>query len=369
MNKKIELLSGINLTPLSSDESYQTSWDNFVINHPEGRFCHLIGYKKVVENSYRYQPHYYLLEKNENVVGIIPFFIFNSVFFGKKLLSQPFSEYGGLLLGDLKAEEYDDVFNLTREVLVQAKVKSAEIHGGFGIPQNIRDKYLIPTNQHYRGILKLEADADLFFETKVDRMVRKAIRKAERNNVTCYEKSDPGMIKDNFYPLFLQSMKRLGVPAHPLTYYSQIAENLSKYLKIFWAEYEGKIIASLLGFAVGKGIHIINTVSDPAYWDKRPNDLCHWRFIKWGIENKYEFFDFGSIRYDGQKIFKEKWGAELVDYNHYLLNADPKNDRPSHGPIDSSSNTMKFFSTAWNKTVPLSMTRYLGPIIRRQLGR
>jgi len=361
--------NNLKITPFCDDRVNTELWDNFVANHPEGRFCHLIGYKKVVEGSYRYQPYYYLLKKGDNVAGIIPFFVFKSAFLGKKLISQPFSEYGGLLLDTLSPYEYDEVFNLSRDILKQANVKMAEIHGGFGIPQDSRDKFLIPSSQHYRGILNLDTDADLYFEKTVDRMVRKAIRKAERNNVTCFEKSDSEMIKNHFYPLFLQSMKRLGVPAHPLSYYEKMTEHLDKNLKIFWAEFEGKIIAGLLGFAVGRGIHIINIVSDPVYWDKRPNDLCHWHFIKWGIENKYDYFDFGSVRYEGQKIFKEKWGAELVDYNHYLLIADPQKGKPIGGHFDSSSKTMSFFSTAWNKCVPLSMTKYLGPIIRKQLGR
>jgi lipid II:glycine glycyltransferase (peptidoglycan interpeptide bridge formation enzyme) len=113
--------------------------------------------------------------------------------------------------------------------------------------------------------------------------------------------------------------ENIGSPPHPLAYYTKCYEYLKDYLKIFWAEYEGKIIAALLGFAVGRGVHIINTVSDEKHWGKRPNDLCHWNFIKWGYENGYEFFDLGSVRYEGQKRYKEKWGAEFQKYATIFL--------------------------------------------------
>ncbi|MCD6162701.1 MAG: GNAT family N-acetyltransferase [candidate division Zixibacteria bacterium] len=369
MKKLMSISKTINLIPLSEEKDKIKLWDNFVVNHPEGRFCHLSGYKKVVENSYNYTPYYYMLEKNGTIVGLIPFFVSKSIFLGKKMVSQPFSEYGGLLLDDMTSMEHEEVFSAVRAVMRQAKAGLAEIHGGFGIPESERNKHLMPIAPHFRAVITLDMDAETFFTKKINRMVRKAVRKAERNNVICYEKSDPEMVSKYFYPLFLLSMKRLGVPAHPLSYYTGFCKHLKDNLKIFWAEYDNKIIAALLGFTVGKGIHIINIVSDSAYWDKRPNDLCHWRFIKWGIENNYEFFDMGSVRYDGQEKFKKKWGIELMDYNHYLINIDPNKKMPSGSSFDSSSKTMRLFSTAWNKCIPLPLTRYIGPIVRKQLAR
>lgn len=359
----------LKLIPFSETKEEVDLWDGFAANHPEGRFCHLSGYKKVVEKSYNYKPYYYILKKNNSIVGLIPFFVCNSIMLGKKLISQPFSEYGGFLLTDLKNEEYKEVFENIRKIMRQAKVETAEIHGGFGIPEAQRNEYMIPIAPHYRAVLKLDTTVEIMFNERIDRMVRKAVRKAERSQVKCYEKSDQDMIKDCFYPLFLKSMKRLGVPAHPLSYYIGLLEHLGNNIKIFWAEYSGKIVAALLGFTVGRGIHIINSVSDPVHWDKRPNDLCHWRFIKWGIENFYEYFDMGSVRYEGQMKFKNKWGVELKEFNYYLLKIDPRYGKSSGDLFESSSKSMRFLSAVWSKCVPLSLTRYIGPLVRRQLAR
>jgi lipid II:glycine glycyltransferase (peptidoglycan interpeptide bridge formation enzyme) len=361
---------GLNLILFSDEEEdKKILWDEYVLTHPEGRFCHLMGYKKVVERTYGYKAIYFAIEKDNRIVGIFPSFLCKSIFFGKKILSQPFSEYGGILAHELTQSDYEKVFEALGETMSETKVNLIEIHGGFGIPENIKEKCLSPIFSHHCALLRLDDKVDEIWKKRISYEARKAVRKAERNGVICYEKVDADMITNKFYPLFLACMKRLGVPPHPVAYYVECYEHLKDYLKIFWAEYEGKIIAALLGFAVGKGIHIINTVSDEKHWEKRPNDLCHWNFIKWGGENRYEYFDLGSVRYEGQRRYKEKWGAKLKEYAHYLLITDSGKRKVKFKTFDSSSKSMGFLSSVWHKFVPLKVSKFLGPKVRKQLAR
>ncbi len=368
--KLVNSTKGLNLTLFpDEEEDKKILWDEYVLTHPEGRFCHLMGYKKVVERTYGYRAIYLAIEKNKRIVGIFPSFLCKSIFLGKKIASQPFSEYGGILAQELTQSDYEELFEALNEVMHKTKVNLIEIHGGFGITENIREKYLLPIFSHHRAVLRLDDNVDEIWKKKVSYEARKAVRKAERNGVICYEKVDPDMIVNQFYPLFLASMKRLGAPPHPPTYYLECCEHLKDYLRIFWAEHEGKIIAALLGFAIGKTIHIINIVSDDKYWDKRPNDLCHWSFIKWGCENGYKHFDLGSVRYEGQRRYKEKWGAEFQKYAHYVFAPDLDTKKMKSKTFDSSSKSMVFFSTVWQKFMPLEVSKFLGPMVRKQLAR
>jgi hypothetical protein len=360
----------VNLLPfLGEKEVEKILWDDYVLSDPEGRFCHLTGYKKVVKDTYGYKPFYFILEKNEKMVGLVPAFVCKSVIFGTKIVSQPFSEYGGMLAHELTEDDYEEVFEILGETMAERKVSLMEIHGSFGIGENIKEKYLFPVFSHHRAILRLDDKVDQIWEKRISYEVRKAVRKAERSKVICYQKVDPDMIANKFYPLFLTSMKRLGAPPHPLTYYMKCYQHLKDHLRIFWAEFEGEIIAALLGFVVGKNIHIINTVSDEKHWEKRPNDLCHWNFIKWGSENGYEVFDLGSVRYEGQRRYKEKWGAEFQKYSHYVFGRDFNIKKMKPKTFDSSSKSMAFLSSVWHKFVPLKATKFLGPIVRKQLAR
>ena len=274
-----------------------------------------------------------------------------------------------MLAHDLTQNDYEAVFEALGETMRSRRVNLIEIHGGFGIPDYVRERHLFPVFSHHRALLRLGDDAGEIWKKRVNYEVRKAVRKAERSGVTCHEGVDRAMITDRFYPLFLASMKRLGAPPHPLAYYVKCYEHLKDYLKIFWAQYEGKTVAALLGFAVGKTVHIINIVSDDRYWSKRPNDLCHWSFIKWGCENNYEFFDMGSVRYEGQRRYKEKWGAEFQKYAHHVFAPGLDEKKMRSKAFDSSSKSMTFFSSAWRRFVPLKVSKLLGPIVRRQLAR
>jgi hypothetical protein len=361
---------GVNLILLSDgEEDQKLLWDQYVLAHPEGRFCHLMGYRKVVEEAYSYKAIYFAIEKDKRIAGVFPSFLCKSIFFGKRITSQPFSEYGGLLAHELTQHDYGEIFEGLADVMRRRKVSLIEIHGGFGIPENVREKHLFPVFSHDRAVLKLSHDPDEIWKKKINYEARKAVRKAERSGVIYYQKVDTDMIRSRFYPLFLASMKRLGVPPHPLSYYTKCAEHLKDYLRIFWAEHEGRTVAALLGFAVGKTIHIINIVSDNRYWNMRPNDLCHWSFIKWGCENGYEYFDLGSVRYEGQRRYKEKWGAEFQKYSHYAFAPGLKEEKKESKVFDSSSKSMVFFSSAWHRLVPLSLSKFLGPMVRKQLAR
>jgi hypothetical protein len=361
---------GVNLILFSGEEEdKKLSWDRCVLTHPEGRFCHLMGYKKVVEETYGYGAIYFAIEKDNRIVGVFPSFLCRSILFGKKIASQPFSEYGGMLAHQLTQHDYEEVFEGLTEAMRQRKVNLIEIHGGFGIPENIKEKHLFPVFSHHRAVLELSDNPDEIWKKKISYEARKAVRKAERGGVICYQKVDTDVITNKFYPLFLTSMKRLGAPPHPPAFYAKCGEHLKDHLKIFWAEYEGKTVAALLGFAVGKTIHIINIVSDNKYWDRRPNDLCHWSFIKWGCENGYNYFDLGSVRYEGQRRYKEKWGAEFQKYCHYVFAPGLKEKKIKSKAFDSSSKSMVFLSSAWHRLVPLKLSKFLGPMVRKQLAR
>lgn len=162
-------------------------------------------------------------------------------------------------------------------------------------------------------------------------------------------------------------MKRLGTPPHSLNYFLNKQKNFKDNLKLFIVIKNNTPIAALLGFTCGKNIHITKNPSNQEFWQYRPNDLAHWEFIKWGCQNGYSTFDFGPVRYESQKRYKQKWGAKILDnYIFYLL---PDNARAKAPDLKTHSNEFKLLSLIWKYLILLPLTRYLGPIIRKRIGR
>jgi hypothetical protein len=54
----------------------EKKWDEFVMKSDDTTFCHQIGWKKVVEETYRHKPYYLFAESDVgDVVGVLPMFL------------------------------------------------------------------------------------------------------------------------------------------------------------------------------------------------------------------------------------------------------------------------------------------------------
>src|SRR5512136_2928209 len=67
-------------------------WDNFVEHHPFGWVCHLSGWKKALERSFKHlKGHYLVLFSNDAIRAALPVFEVKSWLTGKRMVSIPFA--------------------------------------------------------------------------------------------------------------------------------------------------------------------------------------------------------------------------------------------------------------------------------------
>ena len=71
-------------------------WDNFVTNHDLGSIYHLSAWKKIIEKTYNIKSEYFLINDNENIIGIAPFFKLKNPL-KKTWISLPYVSYAGIL--------------------------------------------------------------------------------------------------------------------------------------------------------------------------------------------------------------------------------------------------------------------------------
>jgi len=346
----------------------ENEWDGFVEHHPEGRFFLLSGFKKAIQETYGYEGHYYLFKRDGEIAAILPSFRMKSLLSRRLMLSLPFAEYGGLLGKDLSLDEVREIAALLQETLLEQDFPSLEMHGGLGISQDLMCSTFHQIPMYQYAILPLHESTDIW-DNVLDRQVRKAVRKAQKANLSAYEETTEESILQKFYPLYLASMKRLGTPPHTRKLFLNYFRYLKDNMKLFIVNDGDLSIAALLGFTTGKRVHIIHIGSDPEHWGKRPNDLVHWAFIEWACNEGYEIFDFSVVRYEGQRRYKEKWGAQLLDYSYYYMFPD-NGAKVDISPMDPSSRrSIRWSSWLWRHCVPLRLTEPLGSPIRRRLGR
>ena len=337
------------------------AWDAFVRAHAESRYCQLFGYGSVV-GSYRniYRPRPLAFMRNGELVGVLPAAEVFSVLYGRRLVSQPFSEYGGMLLHpELSKEDEQSALQALQEYLSRLG-RPLEIHGNHGLAS-------LPGGEPVGQIayMHLTTDTETLWRSKLKPSVRNKVKQAQNHGVTASFDNSDANLRQGFFPLYLKSMKRLGVPPHQFAYYTRSRAVFGDDMLLAIARAaNGTPIAALLGFSCGSRVSIINSVSDEAHWNLRANDLLHWEMICRSAESGHRIFDFGSVRYEGQSTYKKKWGVELTNHRNYLLSGGR-----SQVMIRSSSDRMSRMSRLWSKYVPDAIGRRLGPIIRGQLAR
>jgi CelD/BcsL family acetyltransferase involved in cellulose biosynthesis len=353
----------IEIVPYFSDAE---RWDRYVADHSQSRFCHLFAYR-CIERSYGYRPCYFAFRERGSIVGVLPAFETTSLFFGKRLVSQPFSEYGGMLLdADLSEAAFAEIIAGVRSFLSTRRIPALEMHGRQGILSETLGDPLIESNQQQYAYLPLDRSIEEIWKNVLTYQVRKAVQKAERSGITVVQKCDPGTLRETFFPLYVDSMMRLGVPPHGIRYYLDCYAAFTDRMQIFWAIRNGVHIAGLLGFTCGGRVSIINIVSDERYWEERPNDLIHWEYIKWAKEAGFSCFDFGSVRYEGQLRYKQKWGCRIEPHAYYVL---PREPHAKAAGFNSSSPAMKKMSDLWSHHVPKAVGKAIGPFMRKHLVR
>ncbi len=339
-------------------------WDRFVNEHPEGRYSHFWGYRTTLEKTYGYRCVYLKFLLEGKLCGVFP--SIRRSYHGGWLISQPFCEYGGPLTSGLSPEYYRHLTRLLLEAAREENCRAIEVRGGIGCEDAASAGEWVKQPLHSYALLNLEQTEKLW-RNALTNEARKGVNKATTSGLTTEIRCGAAAIQPPFFDLYLDSMKRLGVPPHSQSFFENLAAGIGERLVATWVMKDSCPAAILLGATSSRRVHIFVIASDPKAWSMRPSDIAHWELICWACQQGFQVFDFGSARYAGQIQFKRKWGVALYDYGFYLIATRELRSTLKVETVKTSSGTMSFMSEVWRRIVPLPMTRVLGPPIRKLL--
>lgn len=338
---------------LFQTESDEKRWDDFVRDSPCTTFYHQTGWRNVIERTYGHKPYYLFAEENNQILGILPLFLINDMFWGKRLVSLPFCSYGSICSGDKSAAEA--MMAQANELMMHLNTRYVELRC---LDDDIVTDGL-PVNDLYSTyLLRLSADPDIIWR-QMNQKRRNTIRKAVKYGLTIVSSKDD---VEDFYGLYAQNMRDLGTPVHNAIFFRELKTEFPDNVRAMLVQYEGKIIA---------GIHLLlfngtltsgwaASLRDYLYY--APNDLLYWEAIKYGCEQGFEYFDFGrSLAGAGSARFKKEWGSAEVKLKYcYLLNTD----KMPH--LNPSIPKYARLAKIWRR-LPLTIANRLGPLIRKSI--
>jgi len=327
-------------------------WDGYVFKKNENStFCHQIGWKKAIKETYNFQDQY-LYAENEtgNVVGILPLFVVQDLFFRKRIISVPFGPYGGVCSENRDVEIA--LNNYTKNLFSDIQAKYWESR--FFSDNHYIDEFSCSSNNS-TFILDTTASINQLWDN-LDRKVRNMIRKGEKNNLQFETGSDLNDIAD-FYDIYSQNMKNLGTPVHSELFFKKIHHFFPGNVIIAKVKKHEENIASLFLIKFKNSLISGWGASLVEYHNLAPNDFMYWNCIKFSANQQLSSFDFGrSLAGSNNFRFKKRWGSKQIPLQYCYY---PKTKR-----VPLLQNQYGHFSKIW-KGLPLPITKMLGPVFRR----
>jgi FemAB-related protein (PEP-CTERM system-associated) len=331
----------------------KSDWDSFVESSPTATISHLYGWRNIISASYGHDSFYLIARLGNKVAGILPLIWLKNRVFGRVLASMPFQDYGGIAAHDdaIARALLEPALQLTEECgAVRLELRHKEPLLGFG---RVRED---------KAVLVLDISAgsgDLW--KRFGPKVRNQVRKAEKSSL--HAQMGRAELLEEFYHVFTVNMRDLGSPVHHPSFFSNIFSQFGDKAVLFLAKEGSRTVGGLVCL-FHKGIAVVPWASSlRECFSKCPNNLLYWEAIRHACERGCKFFDFGrSTIGSGTYNFKLQWGAKpfLLHWQLYPedgnLHSDP-----------SATAKYRFFASVW-KHMPLALTTWLGPHIRKHLA-
>ena len=334
-------------------------WDAYVRAHGQGTPFHRSGWRKVVEDTFRHEPHCLLVESGREVRGVLPLFRVRSPFLGRQLISSPYAVYGGILANG-EAEErllLDAAAQLGRRLgvgYVELRHLESLRTQTAGCARERSELYVT-----FRKVLPEDPQAIL---PAIPKKARAEVRRArDKFGIGCRETQD----LDVLFDLFARNKRRLGSPSLPRRWFRALADEFGRAVVVHEAHLPGgEPLAAVLSFLHGDTIYAYYSGSREDQHRTGVMDFIYCRIMEWGAERGFRVFDFGRSRKDsGAAAFKRNMGFDSVPlaYDYLLLGAGAR--VPEFHP---SNPKLALPRRIW-AGLPLGITKGLGGWLSRYI--
>ncbi len=328
-------------------------WDAYVRNAPNATFCHLSGWKRVIEEVFGHRTYYLIARQGAAVVGVLPLTHIRSYLFGNALISNAFCVYGGPV-----AE--------TQAAYAALEAEAIEIRDSVGA-HYLELRSLFPRHPDWpqkRDLyvtFRKAIDPDPAANMKaIPRKQRAMIRKGVANALV----SEIDLDVERLHVVYAESVRNLGTPVYPKQFFRALKNQFGDACDIVTVLHNGRAVASVMNFYFrnevmpyyGGGVSAARTLA--------ANDFMYWEVMRRACERGYRVFDFGRSKVGtGSYDFKRYWGFEPMPLVYEYRLGIAKNI-PDNSPLNPK---YRLFIEVW-KRLPLPLTKLLGPIVVKGTG-
>ncbi len=329
-----------------------SAWDAAVASLDGSTFCHLAGWRRVMEDQLGHQVWWWAAEDPTGVCrGLLPLVRVRSRLFGDYLLSMPFLSYGGPIGTDEARAA------LARHAVSEARrlgVDLLELRARRQLPAD-----LAVSDRKLTVLKTLPGTAEELWESGLKAKVRSQVRRPMKEGL---EARFGHELADAFYEVFSTTMRDLGTPVLPRGFFHALRTHLGEHVIFCVVEHHGGAVAAGCGFLWQGEFEITWAGALREHSRIAPNMLLYWSLMEEAVRRGAHTFNFGRCSPDsGTHRFKKQWGAE----DHALPWAQWAPGGVTATPSPDSAK-FRLAVRAWQK-LPLGVANTLGPMVARSL--
>lgn len=340
-------------------------WDRFVESHPFGWVCHLSGWKRVLENSFPHMKGYYLalIDDNGEIKAGLPIYEVRSKLTRNRLVSIPFATLSDPLVSN--SEELELLIEATKFLSKNLDISNIEIRTtNCHVYLNNKD-FL---GQYYFKIhyIDLSLSIEELWKSFHRKAIRQEINRAIQSNLDIKIGVDRNDLFE-FYKLYIETRKRLGLPPHPYNFIKLLWEEFkpSKKLFLYKANYKNQTIASHIVFRFNGRVSAEFEGWDRNFHKLSANPFLFWEEIKAAKNDGFKVYDFGRTSPKNESLmkFKNHWGTKVSDLPIFYFNNNHDNKM--------KLNEEKFIYNLTRKVcrrIPTPILKKIGNICYKHLG-
>ncbi len=341
-------------------------YNEYVAAHPQATPYHCGAWLHATQSAYGHTGWLISVHRNGSLCGVLPLVEVKPPIGAGSLVSLPFCDLGGVL-----ADNADIRQRLIAEAKTLAKtnrIKILEIRESGAALETEQAIEALPAHTKVRMLCELPENSEALFKSYKPKL-RSQIRKAEKNGLTAKLLTEPDAV-NLFYDVFSQNMRRLGSPVHSLQWFKDLKAAYGDHLLIAVVFQGDKPVGAGIVLLEGKQACIPWASTLEEFNRLAPNMLLYWTLLSHVCDLGYTRFDFGrSTLGEGTYRFKKQWGAQPYEliWTEYLDGVKKPASNDSRDTSASGISRLRpLIENIWRR-LPLAMTNWLGPKLRRYI--
>ncbi len=288
------------LTVRYATDADRAAWDAYVAVHPQGLAYHRWAWGEAVAEAYGFRWVGLMAEEGGAVRGVLPLVEMRLPLLGRKWVSLPYCDAGGILADD-------DAAAVALRERVEELTRGHEVELRFSGPPPAGFPP-VDASGKVRMVLDLPEGSEALMASFKSKL-RSQVRKPGRDGLTA--RLGGGELVETFWAIYARNMRDLGSPPHPLGWFRAVVRAFDEDARVGVAYLpDGRPAAAGVVLRNGPTVSIpwASSVRELNRWN--PNMLLYWTLLAHAAETGASRFDFGrSTPGEGTYRFKAQWGA------------------------------------------------------------